>query len=97
MDLKFDLRSNTYEQQSPSNNNNDNNHLLYINKNSNYSTTIFRELPGSISERLYDLSSSTVIFEKATPMFSETLPESESSEHLVNKLKINASDNTNKI
>ena len=78
LDISLVLRNNTYELYRKQDN-----HPVYINKNSNYPKTIWRELPTSISKSLSDLSSSKEIFQKPTRIYYEALKKRGFNESLV--------------
>ena len=89
--ITLDLSNNTYELYRKTGN-----YLVYINKSSNHTKTILRELAQSRSKRLSYRSSTKEIFQIATPMYSEALKKGGFNESLVFIPKTNASNNTNK-
>ena len=68
LDITFDLQKDTYlHYRKPDN------PPASINNCSNHPPTIIKQLPKSISKRLFDLSSNEEIFEKTTPAYSDAL------------------------
>ena len=45
--------------------------MVYINKKSNHSPTIIREIPKAIPKRISDISSSQIVFHKSIPIYSD--------------------------
>ena len=52
---------------------NNNNQLLYINKQSNHSPTITKQIPSMVSRRISDISCNKEYFDKAAPTYNNAL------------------------
>ena len=71
LDVIFDLNKNIYKPfRKP------NNSPIYMNKNSNHSPNILKQLPNSIAKRISETSSSEQIFNKSIKIDSKALKES---------------------
>ena len=71
LDVEFSLRDGLYRPyRKPSSN------PLYINRNSNHPPSVIKQVPGSIAQRLSDISSSAEVFQQAAPVYQAALRDS---------------------
>ena len=68
LDVTLDLTTGTYK---PYNKPND--HPVYINTKSNHPPSIIKGIPGSISQRISNISASKALFDKAAPYYNKAL------------------------
>ena len=90
LDLTFDLDKNIYKPYRKPNNS-----PIYINKNSNHSPNILKQLPKSIAKRISETSSDEEIFNKSIKISSKALQESgftDELKYLPNELQGNAKE-----
>ena len=71
LDVEMNLDTGTYRlYRKP------NNMTVYINRKSNHSPTIIKDLPKAIAKRISDISSSQIFLHESTPLYSDPLRKS---------------------
>ena len=61
----------------------ENDEPLYINKHSNHSPSVLRQLPKSISKWISEISSNEVIFKQSVPIYEKAVKDSAFNDKLI--------------